>query len=416
MKLKRVVITGIGALTPIGNNAVDFWTNLKAGVNGVALITRFDTTHFKTKFACELKNFDISQYLNEKEARRWDICSQYGLVASTEAIQDAHLDLDNENRDRIGVIYGCGIGGIGSTSTGLFDHVNGGHIPHFNPFFIPKALINMPASLIAIKHDLRGVNYATVAACASAAYAISDAFHYIQLGKADVIVAGGSEAGIGEAGIGGFNAMHALSTRNDNYQTASRPFSVGRDGFVLGEGAGALILEDYEHAIQRNAHIYAEIIGVGASADAYHISSPLSDGRGIQKAMLNAIEDGGLKPTDIDHINTHGTATVQGDLAECVAIETIFGDHAKDMIFNSVKSMIGHLMGASAAVESIATILSLRDGIIPPTINLIERDPNIPDWNFCANQAVEREIHYALCNAFGFGGHNASLLFKKFEK
>jgi 3-oxoacyl-[acyl-carrier-protein] synthase II len=413
MELKRVVITGLGALTPIGNNAPDFWDALLKGKNGVGLITHFDASEYKTKFACELKDFDITKYLDSKEVHRLDRCSQHAYIAVKEALADSQIDLTTANKDRIGIIMGTGIGGITTAAEGIIDFARNNLVPHFNPFFILKALSNMVSGNLSIMFDLRGPNYTTSAACASAAVAVADAYHYIQLGKVDVMLSGGTEAGICELGIGGFNAMRALSTRNDDYLTASRPFSIGRDGFVMGEGAGALILEEYEHAKARNAHIYAEIAGIGISSDAYHITAPHPDGRGAITAMQNALDDAHIPPNMVDHINTHGTSTQQGDVTECKAIAEVFGAHTQEMLFNSTKSMTGHLLGAAAAIESIACIFAINHGIVPPTINMVEKDPAIPDWNFCSNQAVKKDIQFALNNSFGFGGHNISILFKK---
>lgn len=417
MKLKRVVITGLGAVTPIGNNVPDFWNGLITGVNGTNLITHFDTEPYKTKFACELKNFDILNYIDSKEARKMDPGAHYAMVASMEAVADSNMDLEKINLNRVGVILGSGIGGMHSFSEGFRDFFNQNENPRFiSPFFIPKVLGDIIPGLISIKYGFKGPNYSTTAACASSANAITDACHFIQLGKADAILTGGSEACIVDAAMGGFIAMHALSTRNDDYLTASRPFDVGRDGFVMGEGSGALILEEYEHAKARGAKIYAEIIGSGLSADAHHITSPHPNGEGAYNSMKLAIEDAEVSITDIDHINTHGTSTPMGDISECKAIENLFGTHAENMIINSTKSMTGHLLGAAAAIESIATILALKEGIIPPTINQFERTPEInPSWNLAANKAVKKDIRVALCNSFGFGGHNVSLLFKKIE-
>lgn len=416
MELKRVVITGLGALTPIGNNAPNFWSALLEGRNGVNLISHFDTTEYKTKFACELKNFNVEDYLDNKDARRIDKCTQYACIVAKEALTDSQIDLESMDKEDIGVIFGTGIGGITTTKEGTVEFAQNGLIPRFNPFFILKALCNMVSGHISMMFDLRGPNYTTTAACASAAVAIADACHYIQMGKSKVILTGGTEAGICELGIGGFNAMRALSTRNDDYLTASRPFSLGRDGFVMGEGAGALILEEYEHAKARNAHIYAEIVGLGVTSDAYHITSPHPEGRGAISAMRLALKEAGVGPEKIDHINTHGTSTPQGDLAECKAIAEVFGDHAKNILLNSTKSMTGHLLGAGAAIESIACIYAISNSIVPPTINIVEKDPAIPDWNFCKDKAVESNVDYALNNSFGFGGHNVSILFKKVEK
>lgn len=414
MELKRVVITGLGALTPVGNNVDDYWNNLLHGVNGVNLITHFDASDYKTKFACELKNFNVLDYIDQKEARKFDACSQYAWAATLEAIKDSALDLSSIDKDRAGVIIGTGIGGISTISSSIQEFVDNNRVPRFSPFFIPKALSDLVAGNISILLDFRGPNYVTTSACASSANAIADAFRFIQLGKVDIVLSGGTEAGIVDVGIGGFNAMRALSTRNDDYLTASRPFSVGRDGFVLGEGAGILLLEEYEHAKARNAKIYAEIVGIGISSDATHITSPHPEGRGAMMAMKNAIVDANVTPDVIDHINTHGTSTPLGDISECLAIKSLFGNHAKKMVFNSTKSMTGHLLGAASAIESIATILALKNGIAPPTINLYEKDPEIPDWNFCALKACQQEMTYALCNSFGFGGHNASILYKKY--
>lgn len=416
MELKRVVVTGLGALTPIGLNVPDFWHGLLSGKNGANLITHFDTEHYKTKFACELKDFDITAHMTPKEAHKIDGCTRYAIVAAREAVADARLLEDNINKDRIGVVMGSGIGGIATTATDIVEFTKGGEIPRFSPFFILKSLANMVPGTLSIQFGFRGPSYAVSSACCSAATGMLDACHLIQLGKADVILTGASEAGIEPVGIGGFNAMRALSTRNDDYLTASRPFSKGRDGFVMGEGSGMLVLEELEHAKARGAKIYAEILSVGLSSDAYHITSPCPDGHGAYVAMKHALDEAGLAPSDIQHVNTHGTSTPLGDIAEARAIESLFGEHAHKMFLNSTKSMTGHLMGAASAVESIATVLELQNGIIHPTINLLERDPEIPDWNFCTSGAVEAPIRYALCNGFGFGGHNASILFKKFEQ
>ena len=415
MELKRVVVTGLGAVTPLGNNVPDFWQGLIAGKNGAGLIIHFNTESYKTKFACELKGFNILDYMEEKIARKFDPCAHYAYAAGEEALRDAGIDMDIENRDRAGVIVASGIGGIQSAQDGISEFAQSGENPRFSPFFILRALVNMPPALLSIRLGLQGANYALSSACASAANAIVDAYHLIQLGKADFMLCGGTEAAILESGIGGFNSMRALSNRNEDYLTASRPLSAGRDGFVMGEGAGILVLEELDHARARGAKIYSEIIGDGLSADAYHITSPHPDGHGAAIAMQNAISDAGLRPEDIDYINMHATSTQMGDRVECLAIEKVFGEHANNMYFSSTKSMTGHLLGACAAVESIAVVLSLQNGILPPTINFIEKDPEIPDWNFCANKAVRNDIRYALNNAFGFGGHNVSLLFKKFE-
>ena len=416
MELKRVVVTGLGALTPLGNNVPDFWRGLIAGKNGVGLITHFNTESYKTKFACELKGFNILDYMDEKNARKFDPCAHYAYAAGVEALRDSGIDMASENPDRAGVIVASGIGGIKSAQDGIVEFAQNGETPRFSPFFILRALVNMPPAILSIRLGLQGPNYALSSACASAANAIVDACHLIRLGKADFMLTGGTEAAILESGIGGFNAMRALSTRNDDFQTASRPLSAGRDGFVMGEGAGILVLEELEHARARGAKIYGEIIGDGLSADAYHITSPHPDGHGAVVAMQNALADAELHPEDIDYINMHATSTQMGDRVECLAIQQVFGEHANNMLFSSTKSMTGHLLGACGAVESIAVVLSLQNGILPPTINFIEKDPKIPDWNFCANKAVKRDIRYAINNAFGFGGHNVSILFKKFEE
>ena len=415
MELKRVVVTGLGALTPLGNSVPDFWQGLIAGKNGVGLITHFDTEEYKTKFACELKDFNVLDYFDVKDARKLDPCAHYAYAAGLEALRDSGIDMDSENRDRAGVIVASGIGGIKSTQDSISEFVISGNNPRFSPFFILKALVNLPSATLSIKLGLQGPNFAISSACASSANAIVEAFHLIRLGKADFILSGGTEAAILECGIAGFNAMRALSTRNDDFQTASRPLSAGRDGFVMGEGAGVLVLEELEHALARGAKIYGEIIGDGLSADAYHITSPHPEGHGAALAMQNAISDAQLRPEDIDYINMHATSTQLGDKVECSAIQKVFGEHADNMLFSSTKSMTGHLLGACGAVESIAVVLALQNGILPPTINFIEKDPEIPDWNFCANHAVRRDIRYAINNAFGFGGHNVSILFKKYE-
>lgn len=415
MELKRVVVTGLGALTPLGNSVPDFWQGLISGKNGVGLITHFNTEEYKTKFACELKDFNVLDYFDAKDARKLDPCAHYAYAAGVEAFKDSGIDIDSEDRDRAGVIIASGIGGIQSAQDGISEFAKNGEIPRFSPFFILRALVNMPPAILSIRLGLNGPNFAISSACASSANAIVEAFHLIRLGKADFILSGGTEAAILESGIGGFNAMRALSTRNDDFQTASRPLSAGRDGFVMGEGAGILVLEELEHALARGAKIYGEIIGDGLSADAYHITSPHPDGHGAMVAMKNAILDAGLQPEDIDYINMHATSTQMGDRVECLAIKELFGEHANTMLFSSTKSMTGHLLGACGAVESIAVVLALQNGIMPPTINFIEKDPEIPDWNFCANQAVRRDIRYAINNAFGFGGHNVSILFKKYE-
>lgn len=416
MRIKRVVITGLGALTPIGNTVPEYWSALLEGVSGTTPITRFNTEQYKTKFACEVKNFDPLAFIDRKEVRKMDLVSQYAIVTAMEAVSDSKIDLDIINKDRIGVIYGTGIGGFTSLSESFETFFEGGRTSRLSPFFIPKILGDMIAGNIALYFDFKGPSYITTSACASSANAIIDAFHLIQLGKADIILAGGSEGVILETPIAGFNAMNALSTRNDEYQIASSPFDKKRDGFVMGEGAATLILEEYEHAIARGAKIYAEIGGCGMTTDTHHITSPHPDGEAAIQAMKLAVEDSGLPLSSVDHINTHGTSTPAGDISECIAIETLFGKHAYEILVNSTKSMTGHLLGAAGGVEAIATILAIYYGKIPPTINLKERDPEIPELNFVQNKMIEREIQVALTNSFGFGGHNCSILFKKFEK
>jgi 3-oxoacyl-[acyl-carrier-protein] synthase II len=414
MELKRVVVTGLGALTPIGNNIQEYWDALVSGKSGAAPITRFDTSNFKTKFACELKDFKVTDFIDRKEARRLDIYAQYAMVASDEAIIDSGLDLEKINKDRVGVIWGAGIGGIDTFQTEVTNFATGNGTPRFNPFFIPKMIADIAPGHISIKYGFRGPNFTTVSACASSANAMIDAMNYIRLGKADVIVSGGSEAAVTEAGIGGFNAMHALSTRNENPQSASRPFDANRDGFVLGEGAGTLILEEYEHAIARGAKIYAELAGGGLSADAYHMTAPHPDGLGAKNVMKNCIEDAGLSITDIDAINMHGTSTPLGDIAESKAIKSVFGNHAYKLNINSTKSMTGHLLGAAGAIEAIASILAMKHGIVPPTINHETHDENIDEkLNLTLNEPQKRELNVVMSNTFGFGGHNACVLFKK---
>jgi 3-oxoacyl-[acyl-carrier-protein] synthase II len=415
MELKRVVVTGIGALTPIGNNLEEYWKNLVMGVSGAAPITHFDTSEFKTKFACELKNFDITQHLDRKEARRMDPFTQYAMVAADEAIKDAGL-FGNEtvNKDRFGVIWGSGIGGINVFQQEIGGFFTGTGTPRFNPFFIPKMIIDIAPGHISMRHGLRGPNFSAVSACASSTNAMIDAYNYIRLGMADLFVTGGSEAAICEGGIGGFNAMKALSENNDNYATASRPFDLTRDGFVMGEGAAGLIFEEYEHAKARGAKIYCEIAGGGMSADAHHLTAPHPEGLGAQNVMINALKDAQLGPEEIDYINVHGTSTPLGDIAETLAVKHVFGDHAYNLNISSTKSMTGHLLGAAGAVESIACIMAIKDGIVPPTINFKNADENINQkLNRTLNKAQKREVNVALSNTFGFGGHNASVIFKK---
>ena len=416
MELKRVVVTGLGALTPIGNTKDEYWDALLKGKSGAAPITYFDTEKFKTKFACELKNFNVTDFINRKDARKMDRFTQYAMVASDEAIADSKLNLDTINKLRVGVIWGAGIGGLETFQNEVLNFAAGDGTPRFNPFFIPKMIADIAPGNISIKNGFMGPNYTTVSACASSANAMIDALNYIRLGHCDVIVTGGSEAAVTIAGMGGFNAMHALSTRNESPQTASRPFDGTRDGFVLGEGAGAIILEEYEHAKARGAKIYAEVLGGGMSSDAYHMTAPHPEGIGVIAVMRNCLENAGLKPEDVDHINTHGTSTPLGDVAELKAISEVFGDHAKNININSTKSMTGHLLGAAGAIESIASILAMEHGIVPPTINHTVVDENIdPNLNLTLNQPQRRKINVAMSNTFGFGGHNACVLFKKLD-
>ncbi len=414
MELKRVVVTGLGALTPIGNNVEEYWNALIEGKSGCANITYFDTEKFKTKFACELKNFDPLEHFNRKEARKLDRFAQYALVSAQEAIEDAEINLDEVDKFRVGVIWGAGIGGLETFQNEVLNYSEGDGTPRFNPFFIPKMIADIAPANISIKYGFMGPNYTTVSACASSANALIDAFNYLRLGQCDIIVSGGSEAAVAIAGMGGFNAMHALSTRNESPETASRPFDATRDGFVLGEGAGALILEEYEHAKKRGAKIYAEVVGGGMSSDAYHMTAPHPEGIGVERVMLNCLEDAGMTPDQVDAINTHGTATPLGDVAELIAISKVFGEHAKDININSTKSMTGHLLGAAGAIEAISSILSIEKGIVPPTINHTTVDENIdPSLNLTLNKAQKREVNVAMSNTFGFGGHNACVLFKK---
>jgi 3-oxoacyl-[acyl-carrier-protein] synthase II len=416
MNLKRVVVTGLGALTPLGNNVKDYWQGLINGVSGAAPITRFDASKFKTQFACEVKNFEPTDFLDKKEARKMDLFTIYALVTAEEAFEDSKLQLDKINGDRAGVIWGSGIGGIASFQNEVIDYAKGDGTPRYNPFFIPKMIADISAGYISIKYGFRGPNFATVSACASATNAIVEAYNYIRLGKADIILTGGSEAAVIESGIGGFNALKALSERNDSPQTASRPFDKDRDGFVLGEGGGALILETLEHAQKRGAHIYAELVGGGLSADAYHITAPHPDGAGAMLVMRNALEDAEMDPTEIDYINVHGTSTPLGDISETKAVKSVFGEHAYKLNISSTKSMTGHLLGAAGAVESIASILAIEHQIVPPTINHFTDDDQIDNkLNFTFNKAQKRVVNAALSNTFGFGGHNVTVIFKKFQ-
>ena len=414
MKPRRVVITGLGALTPIGNTLPAYWEGLLSGTSGAAPITHFDASKFKTQFACELKDFDPLNFMDRKEVRKCDRFAQYALVTTEEAIQDAGLDFDKEDRDRIGVIWGAGIGGLETFQNEVLNFAGGDGSPRFNPFFIPKMISDIAPGLISMKHGLRGPNFATVSACASSSNAMIDSLNYIRMGYADIIVSGGSEAAVTIAGIGGFNAMHALSTRNDDPKTASRPFDKDRDGFVLGEGAGALILEEYEHAMARGAKIYAELAGGGLSADAHHMTAPHPEGTGAKKVMINCLRDAGLEPKDVDAINMHGTSTPLGDVAETNAVKAVFKDHAYNVNINSTKSMTGHLLGAAGAIEAIASIMAIKNDIVPPTINHHTPDDQLdPKINFTLGKAQKRTVNVALSNTFGFGGHNACVIFKK---
>lgn len=414
MELKRIVVTGLGALTPIGNNIQEYWEGLSTGKSGCAPITYFDTELFKTKFACELKNFNAGDFFDRKEARKLDRFAQYALVASDEAINDAGIDLEKVDKFRVGVIWGAGIGGLETFQNEVINFAQGNGTPRFNPFFIPKMIADIAPGNISIKHGFMGPNYTTVSACASSANAMIDALNYIRLGHCDIIVTGGSEAAVTQAGMGGFNAMHALSTRNEDLKGASRPFDATRDGFVLGEGAGALVLEEYEHAKARGAKIYAEVVGGGMSSDAYHMTAPHPDGIGVERVMLNCLKDAGLEPQDVDHINTHGTSTPLGDVAELKAISKVFGEHAHNININSTKSMTGHLLGAAGAIEAIASILAMQHSLVPPTINHKVVDEKIdPSFNLTLNKAQSKVINVAMSNTFGFGGHNACVLFKK---
>ncbi|MGY8919752.1 MAG: beta-ketoacyl-ACP synthase II [Flavobacteriales bacterium] len=415
MELKRVVVTGLGALTPIGNNVNEYWDNLISGKSGAAPITYFDTEKFKTKFACELKGFNALDFLDRKEARKMDRFTQYAMVVAQQAIEDSKINLESIDNYRAGVIWGSGIGGIETFQNEVIDFALGDGTPRFNPFFIPKMIGDIAPGHISMKYRFMGPSYTTVSACASSANAMVDALNYIRLGHCDIIMTGGSEAGVNKAGMGGFNAMHALSTRNDDPTTASRPFDSTRDGFVLGEGAGAIILEEYEHAKSRGAKIYAELIGGGLSSDAYHITSPHPDGLGVKAVIKNCLSNAGVSLEEVDAINTHGTSTPLGDVAELKAISEVFGDHAKNININSTKSMTGHLLGAAGAIEAISVILSIKNSIVPPTINHKNADENInSSLNLTLNKAQKRDINIAMSNTFGFGGHNACVIFKKF--
>lgn len=416
MGKKRVVVTGMGAITPIGNNLKEFSQSLLSGISGCKNITRFDASNFKTKFACELKNYDPLNHFEKKESRKMDAFAQYGMIVAQSAIKDSEIILDNVNKNRFGVIWGSGVGGIETFQNELINFSENNKNPRFNPFFIPKLIPDICPGLISIKYGLKGPNFATVSACASASNAIIDSYHYIMSGTSDLILTGGSEAAVNETGVGGFNALKALSERNDSPETASRPFDKERDGFVLGEGGGALLLEDYDHAIKRNAKIYAEIIGFGMSSDAYHITAPHPDGDGATLVMNNAINNANIKKEDVDYVNVHGTSTPLGDKSEIFAIEKVFGDHAYNINISSTKSMTGHLLGAAGAIESIASIISLNEGFIPPTINHSNNDEEFnPKLNLTLNKNQKRNVNIALSNTFGFGGHNTSIIFKKYN-
>jgi 3-oxoacyl-[acyl-carrier-protein] synthase II len=415
MRVKRVVITGLGALTPIGNTVLEYWNNLLKGVSGANLITYFNTENFKTKFACEVKGFDLNDFIDRKVARSMDKCGQYAFVTAMEAMKDSGLDVEKINKQRVGVILGTAIGGVSAIMEGFTVlHENNG-IPRFSPFLLTRALSDMIAGNIALHYGFSGTNCVTTSACASSANALVDAYHAIQLGKVDIVISGGAEACINQLAIGGFNAMNALSIKNDEYQTASRPFDCTRDGFVMGEGSATLIVEDYEHAKARGAKIYAEFSGVGLVTDTHHITAPHPKGDAAKLAMKTAIDDAKMNVTDIGHINTHGTSTPLGDISECIAIQDLFDEHAFKIAINATKSMTGHMLGAAGAAEAIATILALQTGRVPPTINLKEKDPKIPDFNFVQNHAIEHKFYAAISNSFGFGGHNASLIFSKFD-
>ena len=416
MELKRVVVTGLGAITPLGKTVPEYWDGLTNGVSGAGPIQQFDSAKFKTRFACEVKDFEATNYLERKEARKLDRFTQFALIASDEAVKDAGISKENVNPDRVGVIFASGIGGITTFQDDVMEFARGDGTPRFNPFFIPKMISDIAAGHISIKYGLRGPNYVTVSACASSTNAIIDAFNLIRLGKADAIVTGGSEAAVNEMGMGGFNALKALSTRNESPETASRPFDKDRDGFVLGEGAGALILEEYTHAVKRGAKIYAEVCGGGMSGDAYHMTAPHPEGVGARNVMIVALEDAEMTPDQVDYVNVHGTSTPLGDIAETKAIQQVFGEHAYKMNISSTKSMTGHLLGAAGAIEAIACILAVKNDIVPPTINHFTDDPELDNkLNLTFNKAQKREVNVALSNTFGFGGHNTSVIVKKFK-
>ncbi|MCD7963679.1 MAG: beta-ketoacyl-ACP synthase II [Rikenellaceae bacterium] len=414
MKMRRVVVTGIGTINPLGNSIEEYFENLEKGISGAAPITHFDPEKFKTKFACEVKNYDPTAHFDRKDVRKYDLFTQYALVSVDQAMKDSGLDLENVDKDMAGVIWASGIGGLETFYQEVKSYVEGDFNPRYSPFFIPKMIADIAAGYISMKYGFRGPNYCTVSACASSNHAFIDALTYIRLGKADIIIAGGSEAAVNPPGVGGFNSMQALSTRNDDPETASRPFDVDRDGFVIGEGAGALILEEYEHAKARGAKIYAELAGGGMSADAYHFTSPHPEGLGAKKAMHDALDDAGIKPEDVDYVNTHGTSTPVGDVAEINGILDTFGDHAYEMNISSTKSMTGHLLGAAGAIEALAAIMAIQKGVVPPTINNENLDPQIdPKLNLTLNKAQKRDVKCVLSNSFGFGGHNSSVIFRK---
>ena len=416
MTERRVVVTGIGTINPLGNNIEEYFSNLEKGVSGAAPITHFDAEKFKTRFACEVKNYDWSQHFDRKEVRKYDLFTQYALVAATQAVEDAGFDLEKTDLERVGVIWSSGIGGLKSFFDECLGYAEGGMTPRFSPFFIPRMIADIAAGFISMKYGFMGPNYCTVSACASSNHGLIDAFNQIRYGKADVMVAGGSEAAVNEPSVGGFNSMQALSTRNDDPATASRPFDVDRDGFVVGEGAGALILEEYEHAKARGAKIYCEFVGGGCSADAHHFTAPHPEGKGAIKAMRDALNDAGLKPEDVDYVNVHGTSTPLGDLAELKAVAGVFGDHAYEMNISSTKSMTGHLLGAAGAVEALACIFAITHGVVPPTINCSNLDPEIDTkLNLTLDKAQKREVKVALSNTFGFGGHNSTVILRKCE-
>ncbi len=417
METKRVVVTGLGCLTPVGNNVPEFWNALLEGKSGAAPITRFDTTKFKTKFACEIKNFNVEEFIDRKEARKMDTNSIYAMVAAEEAVKDARLDSDGIDKSRCGVIFASGIGGLNNMEKELKDYYAGDGTPRFNPFYITKMIANMSAGLISIKYGFMGANFATVSACASSNHAIITSFNFIRAGIADVMVTGGSEAAITPSSIGGFNSMKALSTNNENYSSASRPYDVSRDGFVIGEGAGAIVLEEYEHAVKRGAKIYAELCGGGMSCDAYHISATHPEGIGAALCMENAIKDAGIKASEITYVNTHGTSTPVGDMPELFALEKCLGSHYKETYISSTKSMTGHLLGAASAVEAIASVLAICNDVIPATINVNEIDPKVPEGSkIVTGKPLKTTVNYALSNSFGFGGHNASVIFGKVKR